>query len=100
MAQSRTFELEKAILEVEWQETSVTDMQKGMNCSLAYPIPIPLPEPGAEPISEARVKIRIDNIVEIKQQVDKRMRIKNYGLLGIAVVFYISCLVCYFTNCK
>ena len=28
VAQSRTFELEKAILEVEGQETSATDMQK------------------------------------------------------------------------
>ena len=100
VAQSRTFELEKAILEVEGQETSATDMQKGMHCSLAYPLPIPLPEPGGEPLSEARVKIMIDNIVEINQQVDNRMRIKNYGLLGIAAVFYISCLVCYFANCR
>ena len=96
MAQSRTFELEKAILQVEGQETAATDMQKGMNYSLAFPIPIPLPEPGEDPLSEARVKIMIENIVEINQQQDIRMGIKNYGLLGIAAVFYISCLVRYF----
>lgn len=93
LAQMQTIELETTIREIEKQENSDNEIQKEKLRGLAYPTPIEIPEPGNDPISEKRVKCMLENLVIIKNTVDRRVDIKKYGLLGIAVLFYIICLV-------